>query len=126
MPSTTIICGVLLILIGIIGYVYGMMNGNASVTALIPAFLGLILAVLGFAAKAKENLRKHIMHGAVLVGLLGFLATVSSFFKIPALLNGTAERPAAVVAQLATSLVCLIFVILCVKSFVDARRNRVA
>ena len=124
MPLITIVCGGLLILIGVAGYVYGMMNGSASVTALIPAFLGLILVVLGAISSAKENLRKHLMHGAVTVGLLGFIATVSSFIKIPALLNGTAERPAAVIAQLATAVVCLVFVLLCVKSFVDARRNR--
>lgn len=124
MPTTTIVCGVLLILIGIIGYGYGMIGGSASPTALIPAILGLILAILGFAAKAKENLRKHIMHGAVVVGLLGFLGTAGSFLKISALLNGTAERPAAVVAQLATAVICVIFVLLCVKSFADARRNR--
>jgi hypothetical protein len=66
------------------------------------------------------------MHGAVVVGLLGFLATVTSFFKIPALLAGTAERPAAVVSQLAMSVICLVFVILCVNSFISARRNRIA
>ena len=124
MPTTTITCGILLILIGVIGYAYGMTGGNASLTALIPALIGLILAILGFAAKTKEDLRKHIMHGAVVVGLLGLLGTMGSFLKIPALLNGTAERPAAIVAQLATALVCLIFVVLCVKSFADARRNR--
>ena len=106
MPSTTIFSSILLILIGIGGYAYGMVNSNASLTALIPAILGLILAVLGFVAKGKEELRKHLMHGAIVVGLLGFLATVSSFLKIPALLAGTAERPAAVVAQFATALVC--------------------
>lgn len=125
MPSVSITCGILLILIGIIGYVYGMSGGGASPTALIPAVFGVLLAILGFLAKSKENLRKHIMHGAVLVGLLGFLGTASSFLKIPALLNGTAERPAAVVAQFATAVICLIFVILCVKSFIDARKNRV-
>ena len=44
--------------------------------------------------------------------------------ELVALLNGTADRPAAVVAQLATAVISLVFVILCVKSFVDARRNR--
>ncbi len=126
MPSTAIFSGVLLILIGIGGYAYGMMNGSASLTALIPAVLGLILAALGIVAKGKEELRKHLMHGAIVVGLLGFLATVSSVLKIPVLLAGTAERPAAVVAQSATALVCLVFVVLCVKSFIDARRNQAA
>lgn len=125
MPSTAIACGVLLILIGIAGYAYGMTGGNASLTALIPALFGIVLAVLGFAARAKENLRKHLMHAAAALGLLGFLATATSFLKIPALFDGTAERPAAVVSQLVMSVVCLVFVILCVKSFVDARRNRI-
>ena len=124
MPSTSIACGALLIFIGVIGYVYGMMDGKASITALIPAIFGLLLVVFGAISRTKENLRKHLMHGALLVALIGFLATVSSFAKIPALLAGTADRPAAVVAQLATALVCLIFVILGIKSFIDARRNR--
>ncbi len=124
MPSTAIFFGFLLIFLGAGGYVYGTMNGNASLTALIPAIFGVLLIAFGAAARSMENLRKHLMHGAVLVGLLGFLATVSSFLKIPALLAGTAERPAAVVTQLMMALICLVFVILCVKSFVDARRNR--
>jgi fluoride ion exporter CrcB/FEX len=101
-----------------------MMNdGSPSLTALIPALFGIILVALGGAAQSMENLRKHIMHGAVVIGLLGFLATASSFLKIPALLAGTDERPAAAVSQLIMSLICLVFVILCVKSFIDARRG---
>ncbi len=84
---------------------------------------GFIAGDSGLAGKSKENLRKHLMHGAVLVGLLGFLATVSSLLKLPALFNGTAERPLAVVSQFLTAIICLVFVILCVKSFIDARRS---
>lgn len=124
MPSTSIISGVLLILIGIVGYLLGMNDGRASPTALIPAAFGLLLVIFGFLAKSKENLRKHLMHAAVLIGLLGFFATASSILKIPAVLSGTAERPMAVVAQFAMAVVCLVFVILCVNSFVSARRNR--
>lgn len=124
MPSTSIISGVLLILIGIIGYVLGMNDGQASPTALIPAAFGLLLVILGFLAKSKENLRKHLMHAAVLVGLLGFLGTASSVLKIPALLSGTSERPLAVASQFATALVCFVFVLMCVNSFIAARRNR--
>ena len=124
MPSTSIITGILLILLGIIGYVIGMNNGNASLTALIPAVFGLLLVILGFLAKSKENLRKHLMHAAVVIGLLGFLATASSILKIPDVLSGTAERPSAVVSQFAMALICLVFVIMCVNSFIAARRNR--
>ncbi len=113
-----------MILIGIIGYGYGFANGNASLTALIPALFGVILVALGAAARAKEDLRKHLMHGALVIALLGFLATVSSFLKLPTLIDGTAQRPAAVVAQFATAVVCLAFLILGIRSFIDARRNR--
>jgi hypothetical protein len=45
MPNNSIILGILLILIGAIGYVYGMMNGKASATALIPAAFGLVITI---------------------------------------------------------------------------------
>jgi hypothetical protein len=120
MPSTSIISGVLLILIGILGYVFSLVDGNTSVTALIPAAFGLLLVILGFLAKSKENLRKHLMHAAVLVGLLGFLIPtirlVSQASNIKVSL--------AVLSQAAMALVCLFFVILSIQSFVNARRNR--
>lgn len=119
MTSTSIICGVLLILIGIIGYVYGMSTGAASPTALIPAAFGVLIAILGGIAAAKPDLRKHLMHVAVLFGLIGFLVpAVRLLMKI-----GQLTMSAAVISQLAMALVCLAFVILAVRSFVDARRS---
>ena len=122
MPTTSIALGGLLILIGIIGYVYGSMNGNASMTALIPAFFGIVLAILGYVAKSKENLRKHLMHAAVLIALLGFIASagrlVSKFSEL--------TLTAAVISQIAMAAVCLLFVILGIKSFIDARKNPTA
>ena len=75
MPNTSIICGSLLVIIGLVGYGYGLMNGNASLTALIPAAFGFVLEICGFVAKSKEPLRKHLMHVAVVVALLGFIMT---------------------------------------------------
>lgn len=120
MPTTAIICGVLLILVGIIGYVFGVMNENASLTALIPAVFGIILAILGVIARARENLRMHLMHGAVIVGLLGFFMTAGRLVMNA----GKIALNAATLAQAAMALICLGFVILCIKSFIDARRNR--
>ena len=119
MPSTAIVSGVLLILIGIIGYVFSIVDGNTSLTALIPAAFGLLLAIFGFLAKSKENLRKHLMHAAVLVGLLGFIIPA---WRIVSKINDI-KVSLAVLSQAAMALICLVFVILCVKSFVDARRN---
>jgi hypothetical protein len=122
MPSTSIACGTLLILIGLIGYIYGMMNNHASITALIPAFFGIVLLLLGVFSRMRENLRKHLMHVAVLIALLGFILTAARL--LPRL--GELTPSAAVLSQISMALVCLIYVILGIKSFADARRNRLA
>ena len=119
MPITAVIFGGLLILTGIVGYVHGVMNDRASLTAFIPAAFGLVIAILGLAAQAKESLRKHLMHAAVVVGLLGFLVPagrlISKFSEL--------SLSAAVVSQLVMALLCLVFVLLCIRSFIAARRN---
>ena len=119
MPNTAILFGRLLILLGIIGYGYGWINGNASLTALIPSLFGLILMVLGHLSNAKEDLRKHLMHAAVLVGLIGFIVPLVRI--IPKLGDFTFNFASAMLISM--SLLCLAFVILCVKSFIDARRS---
>ncbi|HVF46895.1 MAG TPA: hypothetical protein VNA17_04950 [Pyrinomonadaceae bacterium] len=117
MPSTSITFGILLILIGVAGYLYGLSTGGGSLTALIPAAFGGVLAVLGWAARGNEGLRKHLMHVAVVVALLGFLATAGRL----AMKAGEITLSAAFLSQLATALVCLVFIILAVRSFVAAR-----
>ena len=119
MTTTTIIGGIILILIGVAGYVNGHLTGHASWTALIPAIFGVLLAVLGAVGRANEGIRKHVMHVAVLVALLGFILPLTQMVKRGV---GLSWSP-AVLANLATSLVCLVLVILSIKSFRDARRN---
>jgi hypothetical protein len=121
MTSTAIACGTLLILIGILGYINGLMTGHASITALIPAAFGLTLAVLGFAARGYEGLRRHLMHAAVVVALLGFILTAGRL----AMNFSSLTYSAAVVSQISMSLVCLLFVVLAIRSFAEARRNPV-
>ena len=86
--------------------------------------LGILLIVSGLLAR-HPKLHMHAMHVAVLVALLGFGATVSAMSKIPLLLTHSADtQGAAYLAKIATALVCGIFVILCVRSFVTARLLR--
>ena len=118
MPNIAINFGRILILVGIIGYAAAWANGSPSPTALIPAAFGAILMILGYAARAKESLRKHLMHVAVLIGLLGFLMPAIRLISKFSELTFTT----AVIAQIVMSLVCLIFVLLSVKSFMDARK----
>ncbi len=119
MPSTAILFGRILVFIGILGYGYGLVMGNASLTALIPAVVGVVLLGLGHIAKAKENLRKHLMHVAVIVALLGFLASAGR------LISKISEFSISVasVSQIAMALTCLIFIVLCVQSFINARKS---
>ena len=120
MPNTAIWAGRLLVLIGIVGYAYGMYEGNASLTALIPAAFGIVLMLLGHLSIAKENLRKHLMHAAVVIALLGFILPAGRLIsKISSI-----SLSAAVVSQVAMALVCLVFVVLAVRSFIAARKER--
>ena len=117
MPGSAIWFGRLLILLGIAGYGYGLTSGSASVTALIPAAFGVVLMLLGHVASARENLRKHLMHAAVLVAVIGFMMTAGRL----ALKFGELSMSAGVVSQIAMALICLLFVILAVRSFAAAR-----
>jgi len=121
MISTSIFCGALLILIGVVGYVYGMNSGTASLTALIPAAFGLVLLLSGAIASTKESLRKHVMHVAVVVALIGFLMTAGRMIMR---LDSLSMSP-AVISQAATAIICLIFVLAGIRSFAAARRDRI-
>lgn len=119
MPVTAIWFGRLLVLVGIVGYAYGIYGGNPSITAMIPGFVGVVLMALGHVAVAKGSLRKHLMHAAVVIGLLGFLAALGGLFRkgLPTAVG------AGVVSQVAMAILCLVFVILAVRSFIAARQS---
>ena len=96
MANTTISFGVILLVLGIGGY-FG--SGMVSLTALIPAVFGLVLLICGVVAR-DPNKRKHAMHFAAMVGVLGFLGSARGLAKIGAVLAGQpVERQNAVIAQ---------------------------
>ena len=122
MPRITVGFSLAYIAIGLAGF---FLTGAVHKTALIPAVIGAILLVLGLLAN-KENLRMHVTHAALLVGLLAFLGTARGLAKLPAAFAGTAERPGAVYAQAATAVLSLIYLAFGVRSFIAARRARSA
>ena len=117
MGPIAIVVGIILVLVGVGGYLATM----TSFTALIPAALGLVLIILGFLAR-KENLRKHVMHGAVLVGLIGLLG--GGWRIVKALSSDAAVSPIGLGMNIAMAVICAVFVVLCIKSFIDARKRR--
>src|SRR5262245_35848543 len=118
MASTTIIVAVLLIVLGGAGY-FG--TGTSSLTALIPAFFGLLLLILGVLARS-DGARKHAMHAAAMVALVGLLGALFSLVRTPL----DVRPPMAVFAQVAMLVLMAVFLALCIKSFRDARKARAA
>ncbi len=116
MARNSMIFGLLLVALGIGGY-YG--TSQASLTALIPAAFGVGIFGLGIAA-LKDSFRKHAMHAAAVLGLVGFAATV---LYLVDLLRLIFDQP-ALLAKSAMALLCGTYVALAVKSFIDARRQQ--
>ena len=119
------VVGILLTLLGVCSYVFWKQLGasHPSVTALIPAFVGVPLMILGWLALLKPQVRMHVMHAAVVLALLGFLASLGRFISVmiknPRLGAGSG-------ATLLMAIICGVYVALCVRSFIAARRARQA
>ena len=120
MPGISITFGIILILQGIITY---FISDSRSPTAFIPAIFGALLVVLGFLAK-KPDMRKHAMHAAAAVGLLGVVGSLGR--AIPKLAQKDAEIDLALGSMLVMGVLMLIFLVLCIRSFIAARRAREA
>lgn len=128
MPVLSIACGILLTIVGVVGYTGQGPNPDTrqvSPTALIPAVFGGLLIVLGLLA-FKPSLRKHAMHFAAMVGLLGAIGGFMPLFR-QYKNTGALDlmKPSAVSGWLMI-LICAVFVGLCVNSFIQARKARKA
>lgn len=123
MARLTLFVGALLILVGIVAFI---VTGGTHPTSLIPCWFGLALAICGSLANTGETRKRMLfMHIAVTVGLLGFL--FPGFMAIKDLVQAHGAplgHPAAVEEQAVMALICLVFVLLCVRSFIAARRGR--
>ena len=96
MVRLTFVFATLLIVLGLVAY-FGLSGDTKSVTALIPAFAGVLFALVGVVA-LKPGLRKHAMHASMLLAVLGIAGTFRGAMKLPALFSdaGSLERPNAV------------------------------
>ncbi len=92
-----------------------------SLTALIPSGFGVAFIACGITAR-NEKARMHAMHAAAFLGLIGF--AIPAFMVGRSLIGGAEFDPVKHGGQIAMAALCLIFVGLCVKSFIDARIER--
>jgi hypothetical protein len=126
-PFVSVVFGLLLIALGIWGYWGGTLGWweplgfvppeRLSGTALIPAYIGAALVVLGLLA-LKESLLKHAMHGAAMIGLLGLVAAAARIA-----MTGNVKGVGGT-SLILMALLCTVFMALCVNAFVQARRRR--
>ena len=123
MHHVTVVVGLILGAIGLFGY-FGSQQENPSLTSLIPAAFGAVLIVLGIVAH-RATARMHAMHAAAAVALIGFLlAGGRGFMKLGQAASDDISIARPVRMVLLMAIVCLVYVLLCVNSFISARRRR--
>jgi len=123
MVKVTLVFAVLLIALGLVGY---MGTGSLHSTALIPAWIGVALGFGGLLAiSPNEGRRKLFMHINVTIGVIGFLGgfveAVRGYLHAQAV--GLAPDRIALTDKLAMAVLMLFYVVLCVRSFTAARRS---
>jgi hypothetical protein len=124
LPIVTIILALNLIIISAASY---FMSTHFSPTLFIPAAFGVVIILASLVAIRKPGIRKHSMHVAMLVALIGFLAAAVRLPKSWAKFNSAPDiSPMAFYSQLSMASLCLLIVVLGIYSFVKARLNRQA
>lgn len=124
MAKVTLVFAVLLIALGLAGYYF---TGHQHPTALIPAWFGLALGFGGLLSiSPSETQRKIFAHINATVGLLGFLGAAGSALHEYGHARSLGEDPdaRALTCQLIMAALLLIYMKLCVDSFLKARRAR--
>ncbi|MBL9155931.1 MAG: hypothetical protein JNJ70_00570 [Verrucomicrobiales bacterium] len=122
MKNLAFLCSALLIITGLVGYFAWEAIGatKQSVTAMIPAFVGIPMLIGAIIALKKNMLGMHI---AVTFSLLGTLAGLGRL--VPGLIKGTVNfADAAPKLILVMTVICLFFTVMAVRSFIAARRAR--
>lgn len=113
MPKTTLVFAVLLIALGVVAF-----GISSNRTALLPAYLGAALAVLGGLSLAFAGARKHLMHVATVVALLGALAPAAVL-----LIRAAQMSPLALWVNIGMLALSGGLLVLMLRSFIAARRR---
>lgn len=114
MPKPTLLFSALLIALGVGAFLF-----SGSRTALLPAYVGGVLAVLSGLALAFDGGRRHLMHVAAIVALLGALAPAATL-----VIRGAQMSPLALTVNVGMLVLCGGLLVLMIRSFIAARRAR--
>ena len=94
-----------------------ILSGSSSITSMIPAFIGVPLAFIGFISMIKPTFRKALMHIAVVIGIIAFLGGLDFF-------RGMFTNYYAGLSKLMLLITGFIYVYFCVQSFIFVRRQK--
>ncbi len=113
MSRITIGIGIVLIVLGISSY---LLTSAASVTALIPVPIGVILAFLGFLIQ-RGIASQYALYGIIGMSLLGALGTLRAVPGFIALLTGNPpDNLVGVIGQISMLLLCGVLVVVGIKA----------
>ncbi|MDZ7703404.1 MAG: hypothetical protein U5L04_02845 [Trueperaceae bacterium] len=123
MTFAAITGGLVLIIFGALAL---LLSGWASSGAFLPIIVGALWTVLGLVGEQREERdierQRLAIYGATLVALVGFFLTFGGLQAFLGWLGGTSvEYPLSIVAQALTSLACLVFVLLELRTFVSEK-----
>ncbi|MEX2579982.1 MAG: hypothetical protein WD342_13065 [Verrucomicrobiales bacterium] len=122
MKNLTFACSAILIILGAVGYFGWEAIGASqqSITAAIPAFVGILMLVGGLIA-LKNNMAG--MHVAALFALLGGLAGLGRL--IPQMgKDDFSWSEASTISVAIMTVVCLFYIVMAIRSFIAARKAR--
>lgn len=122
MPVYALVFGGLLTGLGAVAYFNpDLLAGGKpnQISAASPAFVGLPIVLAGLLSLAAPGARKHAMHLAAVLALLG---VVGGF--VPVVLRKFDVNTTAVQVGLGMAGLSAVFLFLCVRSFIAARRAR--
>lgn len=120
MTAWTMGTGGVLAVLGVATY---LATDRSSLTALIPTGIGVLLIGCGVLARS-DAMHRHAIHAALAVALLGALGSLMNVVRLPALIDGTAERPGAVIESTLMFAILAAYLVVGVRFFVAARRAR--
>ena len=99
------------------GISISLISGSSSLTSMIPAFIGVPLAFIGFISMIKPTFRKALMHIAVVIGIIAFLGGLDFF-------RGMFNNYYAGLSKLMLLITGFVYVYFCVQSFMFVRRQK--
>ncbi|HEY2785446.1 MAG TPA: hypothetical protein VGJ05_10775 [Fimbriiglobus sp.] len=124
MPLKTLVIATLMIVVGVYGYTSQDPNkGPVSPTAAIPALFGVIFAVCAVLAFSPSR-RKLAMHAVAVLALLGAVGSLYPVVKTLVKGNDLVLNSPKTLTSLGSSLLCLILLVFCVRSFIAAKKAR--